>query len=70
MEVPEVHRLGGRAEVTMAFAMSLPRTKRVKYIEPDGKEVFQEEDRWALVHAVHNTEVGTNLVTQSNFHFH
>lgn len=41
----------------MAFAMSLPRTKRVKYIEPDGKEVYQEEDRWTLVRAVHNQEV-------------
>lgn len=45
------------AEGTMAFAMSLPRTKRVKYIEPDGREVYQEEDRWALVRAVHNQKV-------------
>ena len=44
----------------MAFAMSLPRTKRVKYIEPDGKEVYQEEDRWTLVRAVHNEEVGAS----------
>ena len=41
----------------MAFAMSLPRTKRVKYIEPDGKEAYQEEDRWTLVRAVHNQGV-------------
>ena len=45
------------AERDMAFAMSLPRTKRVKYIEPDGKEVYQEEDRWTLVRAVHKQEV-------------
>ena len=38
----------------MAFAMSLPRTKRVKYFNPDGTEVFQEEDRWSLVRAVHS----------------
>lgn len=38
----------------MAFEMSLPRTKRVKYINPDGTEVFQEEDSWALVRAVHH----------------
>ena len=44
----------------MAFAMSLPRTKRVKYFNPDGTEVFQEEDRWSLVRAVHsNHQVGS-----------
>lgn len=35
--------------------MSLPRTKRIKYYNPDGSEVFEEEDRWALVRAVHST---------------
>lgn len=41
----------------MAFAMSLPRTKRVKYMEPDGTEIYQEDDKWALVRAVHAEEV-------------
>ena len=40
----------------MAFEMSLPRTKRVKYYNPDGSEVFKEEDSWELVRAVHNAE--------------
>ncbi len=53
------------AESDMAFAMSLPRTKRVKYIEPDGKEVYQEEDRWTLVRAVHNQEVCVSLNSQA-----
>jgi hypothetical protein len=37
--------------------MSLPRTKRVKHINPDGTEEFQDEDSWALVRAVHTQQV-------------
>ena len=42
--------------------MSLPRTKRVKQINPDGTEEFKEEDRWALVQAVHSGQVGRDNV--------
>ncbi|KAK9806770.1 hypothetical protein WJX72_002126 [[Myrmecia] bisecta] len=35
----------------MAFAMSLPRTKRVKYIEENGREEFVTDDRWAFLRA-------------------
>lgn len=34
--------------------MSLPKHKRIKYYNPDGTEVFEEEDRWAIVRAVHS----------------
>ena len=52
----------------MSFAMSLPRTKRVKYITPDGTEVFQEEDRWALVRAVHTQQVRARAFTSFAAH--
>ena len=57
-----IQRPAKYADGEMAFAMSLPRTKRVKYIEPDGREVYQEEDRWTLVRAVHNEQVKPYLL--------
>ncbi len=42
----------GRVEAnSMAFVMSLARTKRVKYIGQDGSEVFQEDNRWHFLSA-------------------
>lgn len=35
----------------MAFVMSLKRTKRVKTSNPDGSEIFQEDNRWQFLAA-------------------
>ena len=35
--------------------MSLPRTKRLKYIDDAGQEVFQEDDRWHFLRAADPT---------------
>jgi hypothetical protein len=44
--------MDSRAEaVDMAFVMSLARTRRVKYIGPDGTEVIQEDNRWRFISA-------------------
>ncbi|KAK9842220.1 hypothetical protein WJX81_001193 [Elliptochloris bilobata] len=39
----------------MAFVMSLPRTKRLKYLNDAGQEVFQEDDRWHFLRAADPT---------------
>lgn len=35
----------------MAFVMSLARTKRVKYIDAEGNEIYQEDNRWRFLDA-------------------
>ena len=35
----------------MAFAMSLPRTKRLKYIDEHGNETFVDDDQWQFLRA-------------------
>ena len=36
---------------SMAFVMSLARTKRVKYIDAEGNEIYQEDNRWRFLDA-------------------
>ncbi len=46
--------------------MSLPRTKRVKYLAAAGDEVFQEDDRWHFLRAADPTaQARGSLATQA-----
>ena len=40
----------------MAFAMSLPRTKRLKHIDASGTEVFVDDDQWDFLRAANAHE--------------
>lgn len=35
----------------MAFAMALPKTKRVKFLDDRGHEEYVEDDRWKFLRA-------------------